>query len=85
MSDVIGLFAPAAKVKGLKIRLKIDENLTKVMWSDKRLLRQILLNLVSNAVKFTSHGEITIGLEPTSSMSTFTVSFSDTGLGIKPS
>ena len=85
MSDVVGPFAPAAKVKGLKIRLKIDENLPKVMWSDKRLLRQILLNLVSNAVKFTSHGEITIGLEPSSSMSTFTVSFSDTGLGIKPS
>ncbi len=84
ISGVIKLFEPAAKIKGLKIGLKVDENLRRVIRSDSRVLRQILFNIVSNAVKFTSRGELTIGLEPSSSHSIFTISISDTGLGIKP-
>ncbi len=83
VSDVIALIEPAAKTKGLKIRFKVDENLPKVMRSDSRLFRQILINLVGNAVKFTALGEITIQLEPSSSESAFIISISDTGLGIK--
>ena len=84
ISDVIALIDPAAQAKGLEIRMKIDENLPKVIKSDSRLLRQILFNLVGNAVKFTSIGEIRIQTEPSSSKSTFTISISDTGIGIKP-
>ncbi len=84
ISNVIALIEPGVKTKGLKISLKVDENLPKVMRSDSRLLQQIMLNLIGNAVKFTALGEITIGLEPSSSKSTFTISISDTGLGIKP-
>ena len=84
MSDVMALLDQAAKIKGLKISLKVDENLPNKIRSDSRLIRQILLNMVGNAVKFTTRGEITIGIESNLPTASFTISISDTGLGIKP-
>ena len=65
--------------KGLAWRIEIAKKLPRI-WGDRTRLRQVTLNLISNAVKFTTHGEI--------SLSAFveggrvTVSVNDTGLGI---
>jgi signal transduction histidine kinase/DNA-binding LacI/PurR family transcriptional regulator/DNA-binding response OmpR family regulator len=66
--------------KGLAWRYEVDENLPRV-WGDRTRLRQVTLNLVNNAIKFTEHGEIVL----TASVNVqgqVSVSVSDTGLGI---
>ena len=50
------------------------------VWGDRTRLRQVLLNLISNAVKFTAHGEVRLDAEAGAGM--LTLSLSDTGLGI---
>jgi signal transduction histidine kinase/DNA-binding LacI/PurR family transcriptional regulator/CheY-like chemotaxis protein len=52
------------------------------VWGDRTRLRQVLLNLISNAVKFTAHGEIRLAAE--AGAVSLTLSLSDTGLGIPP-
>jgi signal transduction histidine kinase/AraC-like DNA-binding protein/ABC-type sugar transport system substrate-binding protein len=52
------------------------------MWGDRTRLRQVALNLVSNAVKFTAHGEVSLRVEV--GPDTVTVRVQDSGLGIPP-
>ncbi len=68
-----------AQEKGLNWRVEIPESLPQV-WGDQARLRQVALNLVSNAVKFTERGEVALRVEMDGE--TVTVSVSDTGLGI---
>jgi signal transduction histidine kinase/CheY-like chemotaxis protein len=65
--------------KGLEWKASIPEGLPKV-WGDRTRLRQVVLNLISNAVKFTAAG--CVALEVSTSNGTVLVSVSDTGLGI---
>ena len=67
--------------KGLNWRNDIPEQLPRE-WGDRTRLWQVTLNLVSNATKFTSHGEVALAAEAGESALTITVS--DTGLGISP-
>jgi len=52
------------------------------VWGDRTRLRQVALNLVNNAVKFTTHGSVTLRVETTPS--TVTVIVRDTGIGVSP-
>jgi len=70
---------PIAAMKGLGIVRDIAENLPEITTDRKKLL-QILLNLASNAVKFTEHGEIRIGCKSTND--TLQISMTDSGIGI---
>ncbi len=67
--------------KGLTWRVDIPPRLPAV-WGDRTRLRQVLLNLISNAIKFTTKGEV--GLAVTASPENVVISVSDTGLGIPP-
>lgn len=51
--------------------------------SDERRLKQVLINLISNALKFTSQGSITVQPEFNKELKVLTVQVSDTGIGIK--
>jgi PAS domain S-box-containing protein len=79
--DVISTsLRPLAEGKG--IRLSIDATQTdSVIWTDRRALHQILLNLASNAVKFTEAGSVRFGVRQTDSLVHFDVI--DTGVGIR--
>jgi signal transduction histidine kinase/DNA-binding LacI/PurR family transcriptional regulator/CheY-like chemotaxis protein len=68
-----------ARDKGLAWRVEIARDLPPV-WGDRTRLRQVTLNLVSNAVKFTSHGEVNLTASVENGWVKITVS--DTGLGI---
>ncbi|MCX7680581.1 MAG: substrate-binding domain-containing protein [Anaerolineae bacterium] len=70
-----------ARDKGLTWRAELPQGLP-VVWGDRTRLRQTVLNLVSNAVKFTARGEVTLRVEVGEGV--VTVSVSDTGLGIPP-
>ncbi len=62
VSDVIGLFQPKASEKGLRLTTEgVDDDLP-VLRGDPMRLRQVLFNLVSNAVKFTEKGQVTVAI-----------------------
>jgi len=54
------------------------------LWSDRQKVKQILLNLLSNALKFTHQGGVTVSVRPNARDRTLQLSVSDTGIGIAP-
>ena len=83
--ELQALFAPLAKEKGLDFTITVGKNVPAVIETDDMRLGQILKNLISNALKFTLKGGITLTvtrLTPTDSTLSFVVK--DTGIGIPP-
>ena len=74
------LVRPAAEQKGLSLRLEIADTLPNNICGDGLRLRQILLNLLGNAVKFTATGAITV--RAAEGDGELAISVRDTGLGI---
>jgi two-component system, sensor histidine kinase and response regulator len=85
IEDVAYTLAKRAQEKGLEIACLIHPDLTADLRGDPGRLRQILVNLVGNAIKFTHHGEIIIEAEPVQETETHVlvrVAVQDTGIGI---
>lgn len=81
--DLIEMYAPQAVSKGVRIVFKGDEASDKRLIGDPARIRQILTNLLTNAIKFTHRGEIIIELKPRSNLSQgVEVRVRDTGIGI---
>ena len=80
--EVVDLSAGLAAQKNLPLYLESPTALPEQIVGDPTRFKQILLNLVSNAIKFTEHGSIRIRLEWVSDPDRLQVSVSDTGLGI---
>jgi PAS domain S-box-containing protein len=70
-----------AQKKGLKFTTSIDENLPEELYGDNRRLRQILTNLIGNAIKFTKEGEVRVSLGSPDSEH-WVMQVTDTGMGI---
>ncbi len=69
-----------AKEKGVKFSLVIEDDIPEYVLGDPTRLRQILLNLVGNAVKFTTNGEIDVVLD--TALERMRLKVTDTGIGI---
>ncbi|CAD5282849.1 Signal transduction histidine kinase [Alteromonas sp. 38] len=85
---LLDIFHAQASNKGLTIKLNIDKNLPKEMIFDELRLKQVLANLISNAIKFSSAGVIEIGIEVKHKDNThclFDVWIQDNGIGISKS
>jgi len=85
--DVADLLADRAHKKGVELTVAVDGEVPDVVSGDEDRLRQILVNLVSNAVKFTSRGEVTLTarvLERLGSRTSVRFDVTDTGIGIDP-
>jgi signal transduction histidine kinase len=78
VDDVVSLTIPAAEQKGLQLHVQQVQSL--IVYTDETRVRQILLNLVWNAIKFTNSGMIEVSVK--ASKDCFTVSVSDSGIGI---
>ncbi len=64
MADTLELLAPQARGKGLELTGTVDPRLPACVVGDAARLRQIMLNLVGNAVKFTEQGQVTVQVAP---------------------
>jgi PAS domain S-box-containing protein len=86
VEGITDLVALPAQQKGLSLSCFVDPRVPESVVGDARLLRQVLVNLVGNAVKFTNSGEVAIRaeLQPTTGEDHLAVQFavSDTGVGI---
>ena len=76
------LFSAKANEKGLSLSVEIHEDLPKAIIGDDHRFRQVLHNLVSNAVKFTQTGSVTLTAEPADNGALLLVRVSDTGPGV---
>ncbi len=82
----VQLLAPEAKAKAIDLRLWVDDTVPEQVHGDDARLRQILLNLIGNAVKFTDDGHVHVSASIAQSASdlVLTVIIEDTGIGIAP-
>lgn len=86
VDSAVSLFAETARGKGLQLVFASEPGMPAMVCGDAGRLRQIVLNLVGNAVKFTGHGKVTVTLAadpPTRPGSrSFRIAVRDTGIGI---
>lgn len=85
INEVHSFLSLLAKQKGLNLNIELDPTLQKTLITDPRILRQILINLVNNAIKFTETGSITIRtqvLQQQEQTTLLEIAVVDTGKGI---
>jgi hypothetical protein len=83
----VGLLAARAHEKGLKVRVDIEPQVAAVVRGDSVRLRQILFNLLGNAIKFTPAGEVDVRVsvvQRTEAGQSLEITVEDTGIGIAP-
>lgn len=84
IEDIVELLAPRAQAKGIDIAAYVDERLPVRVNGDIARLRQVLLNLAGNSIKFTEKGGIAITAEPGVWPDQISFKVRDTGIGIAP-
>jgi PAS domain S-box-containing protein len=84
IEDITELLAPRAQSKQIEIAAYVDERLPRDVIGDAARLRQVLLNLAGNAVKFTEAGGVALIVEPGIWPNEISFLVRDTGIGIAP-
>lgn len=80
IDQIVSMFRPSATVKGLEFRCELPQRLPEFVRTDQKRLRQVLINLISNAIKFTERGTVTLKVSYAGQVAVFDVC--DTGPGI---
>ncbi len=86
MSEVVNMIWHSAREKGLKLDITIDPKVPSVLYGDEIRIKQILINLLNNAVKYTNAGIVGLHIESENvgeSQVILKITVSDTGRGIK--
>ncbi len=89
LRDVVDLYRATAQVKGLTMEVTVDDDVPRSLCTDPGRLRQILLNLIGNAVKFTAAGKIAVSArrsdkDPKDGRFPLVIEVADSGIGIPP-
>jgi len=87
IEEIVRAFGPKAHDKGLELLCEIVEGVPDRVIGDPVRVRQVLVNLVGNAIKFTEHGEVAIKVEPGGRFDDrlkLHFAISNTGIGISP-
>jgi PAS domain S-box-containing protein len=85
LSETLNLLAPKAHEKGLDLTYSISENVPRTLIGDATRLKQVLVNLVGNAVKFTERGQVVVTVQTSplgNHQHQVTFIIRDTGIGI---
>lgn len=86
IADMSTMIQTRAVAKGLEFKVKVNENIPHVLYGDSGRLRQVILNLLTNAVKYTKEGSVTLEVDYTDIDEEnigLIVRVRDTGIGIK--
>ena len=86
IAEVLLMIEPRIQAKGLELKYDIDENIPRKLLGDDMRIRQILINILTNAVKYTDEGSVTLKvgvLSRSEEAAVLHVSVKDTGIGIK--
>jgi signal transduction histidine kinase/ActR/RegA family two-component response regulator len=81
-NETLALFEAQAFAKGLALTMEVSPTVPPVLQADAPRLRQILVNLISNAVKFTSKGSVHVSVAFDAAVDVLSVSVADTGEGV---
>ena len=86
LSDIVGMLWIRAKDKGLEFKIDVAPDLPGELFGDEVRIKQILINVLNNAIKYTNEGSVTLSIQcrrEESNNVTVIYSVSDTGMGIK--
>ena len=83
MNDVLNMTMKKAEDKGLEYNLKVSKDIPSVLRGDEIRVRQVMLNLINNAIKYTHEGSVSVDVSYDSGTQMLWVVVSDTGIGIK--
>lgn len=87
LNDLLNMLKPKANEKGLELELVLNHNTPAKLYGDEIRVKQVMLNILNNAIKYTKEGKITwmVDYEITQpDMCSLKVDVVDTGIGIKP-
>ena len=87
ITDIVNMVTQKARQKQLELTINVDDTMPHLLFGDELRIKQCILNILNNAVKYTQKGSITltIGYERIDSGQIyFMTSVKDTGIGIKP-
>ncbi|MCD8039784.1 MAG: DegV family EDD domain-containing protein, partial [Lachnospiraceae bacterium] len=86
LSDIVNMIWVKAKEKGLEFHVNVDEKTPSKLYGDEVRIKQILINVLNNAVKYTSEGSVTLSIQCGKAQDgtiNMIYSIADTGMGIK--
>lgn len=86
LSDIVNMIWVRAKEKGLEFHVDVDQTLPSQLYGDEVRIKQILINVLNNAVKYTTEGSVTLSIQCKSQENGYakvSYSIADTGIGIK--
>ncbi|WP_408071324.1 DegV family protein [Butyrivibrio sp. JL13D10] len=86
LSDIVNIIGLRVEQKGLKLNIEIDPSIPAELYGDEMRIKQILINLLNNAVKYTQEGSVTLRIEKGDMNGDdilLLYSIIDTGIGIK--
>ncbi|WP_051204626.1 ATP-binding protein [Butyrivibrio sp. VCD2006] len=89
LNDLVNMVQKKAEDKDLSFNLDIDRSIPSVLYGDEIRIKQVIINILSNAVKYTKQGAVTFSvhankLQDKPDIVMLKVSVADTGIGIKP-
>lgn len=85
VESVYNQMKPLVQTKPIQYKLKYDDHIPEIVWTDENKIRQILINLIGNAIKFTKEGKILIIVELNQKLEDEVIiefRIADTGIGI---
>ncbi len=83
MNDIVNMTMKKAEDKGLKFNLSVSEDIPSILKGDEIRVRQVMLNLINNAIKYTHEGSVSVDVSFDWQEQMLQVKVEDTGIGIR--
>jgi len=84
LHEVVAMLTPRAEEKGIALNLRFSTPIPRIVQSDPLRVKQVLMNLIGNAIKFTHHGEVSLDVAAFPETGRIRINLTDTGIGLTP-